>query len=66
MAPLFEILDHVTRGVCIPGVALSGLLLVAVAYLQWNPASRPHLNRVSFRLLLYALITKCVQANARY
>jgi hypothetical protein len=47
-----------TLGVCIPGVALSGLLLVAVAYLQRNPASRPHLNRVSFRLLVYALIAK--------
>ncbi|KAJ7187732.1 hypothetical protein GGX14DRAFT_702082 [Mycena pura] len=57
MPPLFTILNQVS-GVCIPGVALSVLLLAAVAYLQWNPASRPHLNRVSFRLLLYALIAK--------
>ncbi|KAJ7187609.1 hypothetical protein GGX14DRAFT_580931 [Mycena pura] len=61
MSPNSELLqyagqDHVVLGVCIPGV----VLLVAVAYLQWNPASRAHLNRVSFRLLLYALVANMV------
>ncbi|KAJ7800885.1 hypothetical protein B0H14DRAFT_2897640, partial [Mycena olivaceomarginata] len=49
-----------TLGVCIPGVTLSGLLLMAVAYLQRNPASRPHLNQVSFRLLVYTLIANII------
>jgi hypothetical protein len=48
----------VTFGVSIPGVALSVLLLIAIAYLQWNTCSRPYLNRVSFRLLTYALVAK--------
>ncbi|KAJ7849570.1 hypothetical protein B0H13DRAFT_2402563, partial [Mycena leptocephala] len=46
----------VILGLAIPGVVLSGLLLVAIAFLQWNPVSRPYLDRVSFRLLVYALI----------
>ncbi|KAJ7869407.1 hypothetical protein B0H13DRAFT_2670053 [Mycena leptocephala] len=57
---LLDLINDATLGVCIPGVALSGLLLVAVAYLQKNPASRPHLNRVSFRLLVYALIANII------
>ncbi|KAJ7465909.1 hypothetical protein FB451DRAFT_1486089 [Mycena latifolia] len=50
----------VLLGVAIPTLALSGLLLVAFAYLAWNQASRPHLNRVSFRLLVYAIISNIV------
>ncbi|KAJ7301805.1 hypothetical protein DFH08DRAFT_906338 [Mycena albidolilacea] len=57
---LLDLINDATLGVCIPGVALSGLLLMAVAYLQRNPASRPHLNRVSFRLLVYALIANII------
>ncbi|KAJ7834021.1 hypothetical protein B0H14DRAFT_2799559 [Mycena olivaceomarginata] len=57
---LLDLIHDATLGVCIPGVALSGLLLMAVAYLQRNPASRPHLNRVSFRLLVYALIANII------
>ncbi|KAJ7465902.1 hypothetical protein FB451DRAFT_1261303 [Mycena latifolia] len=53
-------LPKVLLGVTIPTLALSGLLLVAFAYLAWNPASRPHLNRVSFRLLVYAIISNIV------
>ncbi|KAJ7792161.1 hypothetical protein B0H14DRAFT_2932751 [Mycena olivaceomarginata] len=34
------------------------LLLIAIAYLQWNTCSRPYLNRVSFRLLICAS-SKC-------
>ncbi|KAJ7926229.1 hypothetical protein B0H13DRAFT_2653957 [Mycena leptocephala] len=47
---------NVILGLAIPGVALSVLLLAAIAFLQWNPVSRPYLDRVSFRLLVYALI----------
>ncbi|KAJ7138183.1 hypothetical protein C8R44DRAFT_868507 [Mycena epipterygia] len=42
----------------IAGVSLSAFILSAFAYLAWNRVSRPHLNRVSFRLLVYALIAK--------
>jgi hypothetical protein len=48
----------VTLGLSIPGVALSVSLLAAIAFLQWNPVSRPYLDRVSFRLLVYALVAK--------
>ncbi|KAJ7815012.1 hypothetical protein B0H13DRAFT_2683893 [Mycena leptocephala] len=46
-----ELIHHVILGLAIPGVALSGLLLVAIAFLQWNPVSRPYLDRVSFRVI---------------
>ncbi|KAJ6481535.1 hypothetical protein C8R47DRAFT_1284038 [Mycena vitilis] len=52
---LRAIFRDVELGVSIPGVALTVLLLAVIAYLQWNPVSRPHLDRVSFRLLIYAL-----------
>ncbi|KAJ7029255.1 hypothetical protein C8F04DRAFT_44618 [Mycena alexandri] len=32
------------------------LILIACLCAAWNPVSRPHLNRVSFRLLMYALV----------
>ncbi|KAJ7087636.1 hypothetical protein B0H15DRAFT_842694 [Mycena belliarum] len=39
------------------GIVLMMIVLVTFAYMAWNPISRPYLNRVSFRLLVYALIT---------
>ncbi|KAJ7807764.1 hypothetical protein B0H14DRAFT_3874949, partial [Mycena olivaceomarginata] len=53
---LLALIADVTFGVSIPGVALSVLLLITIAYLRWNNCSRPYLNRVSFRLLTYALV----------
>ncbi|KAJ7626469.1 hypothetical protein B0H17DRAFT_1110848 [Mycena rosella] len=41
----------------ITGSVLTGLLLLVIAYAAWNPISRHHLNRVSFRLLVCALIS---------
>ncbi|KAJ7273849.1 hypothetical protein C8J57DRAFT_1594476 [Mycena rebaudengoi] len=41
----------------ITGVVLTAVLLLSIAYAAWNPVSRPHLNRVSFRLLVCALIS---------
>ncbi|KAJ7895547.1 hypothetical protein B0H14DRAFT_2680759 [Mycena olivaceomarginata] len=46
---------HVLVGLTIPGVALAAILLTIFAYAAWNPISRKHLDRVSFRLLVYAL-----------
>ncbi|KAJ7714382.1 hypothetical protein B0H16DRAFT_1772867 [Mycena metata] len=44
------------------GIVLTALLLLAVAYAAWNPVSRLHLNRVSFRLLVCALISNLIFA----
>ncbi|KAJ7256655.1 hypothetical protein C8J57DRAFT_559397 [Mycena rebaudengoi] len=44
------------------GVVLTAALLLSIAYAAWNPVSRPHLNRVSFRLLVCALISNFVFA----
>ncbi|KAJ7325937.1 hypothetical protein DFH08DRAFT_1027998 [Mycena albidolilacea] len=40
----------------IAGIVLTSTLLLAIAYAACKPASRQHLNRVSFRLLVCALI----------
>ncbi|KAJ7729444.1 hypothetical protein B0H16DRAFT_1586761 [Mycena metata] len=42
------------------GIVLTALLLLAIAYAAWNPVSRLHLNRVSFRLLVCALISNFI------
>lgn len=55
--------SDVTLGVSIPGVALTAILLFVIAYLRYHPASRSHLDRVSFRLLIYALVAKSVTFN---
>ncbi|KAJ7736426.1 hypothetical protein B0H16DRAFT_1891928 [Mycena metata] len=44
----------------VPGVCLTFTVLCAYAYTAWHPVSQQHLNRVSFRLLVYALIAKFV------
>ncbi|KAJ7453270.1 hypothetical protein B0H11DRAFT_2288331 [Mycena galericulata] len=46
----------------ITGVVFPASLLLAIAYAAWNPISRHHLNRVSFRLLVCALIANLVFA----
>ncbi|KAJ7833177.1 hypothetical protein B0H13DRAFT_2678968 [Mycena leptocephala] len=43
-------------GLAIPGVSLTAALLILYAYAAWNIASRRYLDRVSFRLLVYALL----------
>jgi hypothetical protein len=42
----------------VPGVCLTFTVLCAYAYTARHPVSQQHLNRVSFRLLVYALIAK--------
>ncbi|KAJ7434345.1 hypothetical protein B0H11DRAFT_2296349 [Mycena galericulata] len=46
----------------ITGVVLPASLLLAIAYAAWNPISRRHLNRVSFRLVVCALIANLIFA----
>lgn len=42
----------------IPGTILCFLVLVAYAVMAGLPESRPHLDRVTFRLLTYAMVFK--------
>ncbi|KAF7344111.1 hypothetical protein MVEN_01700900 [Mycena venus] len=46
--------------VMVPGVFLTFTVLCAYAYTAWHSVSQQHLNRVSFRLLVYALIANFV------
>ncbi|KAF7343986.1 hypothetical protein MVEN_01687800 [Mycena venus] len=50
-----QIYKRVILGLIIPGVGLITILLALYGYLAWNPVSRRYLDRVSFRLLVYAL-----------
>ncbi|KAJ7448526.1 hypothetical protein FB451DRAFT_762753 [Mycena latifolia] len=43
-------------------IAAIVLTLGGYAWAAWNPVSRPHLNRVSFRLLVYALVANLLYA----
>ncbi|KAJ7468300.1 hypothetical protein B0H11DRAFT_2239086 [Mycena galericulata] len=55
-------LQHASRAFGITGVVLTATLLLSMAYAAWNTASRPHLNRTSFRLLVCALISNLIFA----
>ncbi|KAJ7495601.1 hypothetical protein FB451DRAFT_1214438, partial [Mycena latifolia] len=46
----------------ITGIVLTASLLLAIAYAAWNPVSRHHFSRVSFRLLVCALISNLIFA----
>ncbi|KAJ7815424.1 hypothetical protein B0H14DRAFT_2847626 [Mycena olivaceomarginata] len=47
-------------GILIPGIVLSAMVLIAFAYTAWQRRSRPHLHRVSFRLLIYATVSNFI------
>ncbi|KAJ7344056.1 hypothetical protein DFH08DRAFT_1081354 [Mycena albidolilacea] len=47
-------------GILIPGIVLSATVLMAFAYTASQRLSRPHLHRVSFRLLVYALVSNFI------
>ncbi|KAJ6559389.1 hypothetical protein DFH09DRAFT_1161512 [Mycena vulgaris] len=44
----------------LPGVGLTIIVLALYAYAACNPVSRKHLDRVSFRLLVYALLANLI------
>ncbi|KAJ7852018.1 hypothetical protein B0H13DRAFT_2674012 [Mycena leptocephala] len=46
----------------ITGIVLTASLLLVIAYTAWHPVSRPYLSRVSFRLLVCALISNLIFA----
>jgi hypothetical protein len=56
-----------TAVVAIAAVSIAFILMVfgGCAWIAWNPLSRPFLDRVSYRLLLYALIVKYVLYTIR-
>ncbi|KAJ7267038.1 hypothetical protein B0H12DRAFT_1099286, partial [Mycena haematopus] len=53
-------ISDLIMALAIPAIVFILLILGAYAWAAWNPVSRPYLNRVSFRLLVYALIAKCL------
>ncbi|KAJ6452399.1 hypothetical protein C8R45DRAFT_1112965 [Mycena sanguinolenta] len=55
--------DHLrdlVQWLLILGIVLSALVLMAFAYTASQRRSRPHLHRVSFRLLVYALVSNFI------
>ncbi|KAJ7034838.1 hypothetical protein C8F04DRAFT_1100239 [Mycena alexandri] len=56
MSPPAQTSTQICLGLLLPGAGLTVVLLALYAYAAWNPASRKHLDRVSFRLLVYALL----------
>ncbi|KAJ7850864.1 hypothetical protein B0H13DRAFT_2360478 [Mycena leptocephala] len=46
--------------ILIPGIVLSSMVLTAFAYTASQRRSRPHLHRVSFRLLVYAMVSNFI------
>jgi hypothetical protein len=51
---------RIILGLIIPGFGLTAVLLALYGYAAWNVVSRRYLNRVSFRLLTYALVAQYV------
>ncbi|KAJ7057381.1 hypothetical protein C8F01DRAFT_1086417 [Mycena amicta] len=49
---------RVLFGLLVPGAGFTTILLCLCAYAAWKPVSRKHLDRVSFRLLVYALLAQ--------
>ncbi|KAJ7636286.1 hypothetical protein FB45DRAFT_906303 [Roridomyces roridus] len=58
--PQLGIYGKVILGVTISGIALSVAVLVACGYLAFFRSARTHLDRVSFRLLVYALVSHVI------
>ncbi|KAJ7913464.1 hypothetical protein B0H13DRAFT_1873889 [Mycena leptocephala] len=53
-------LRDLVLGILIPGIVLSATVLMAFAYTASQRRSRPHLHRVSFRLLVYAMVSNFI------
>ncbi|KAJ7649583.1 hypothetical protein B0H17DRAFT_1102218 [Mycena rosella] len=55
-SPDLQTITWISLGLILPGLGLTLILLALYAYAAWYPVSRRHLDRVSFRLLVYALL----------
>ncbi|KAJ7704781.1 hypothetical protein B0H17DRAFT_1193288 [Mycena rosella] len=53
---------EVNIGLAISGAVIMALVLLSFAYVAWFPPSRKHINRVSFRLLVYAMVSSIIYA----
>ncbi|KAK7056047.1 hypothetical protein R3P38DRAFT_3253981 [Favolaschia claudopus] len=53
--PAPDLCVHMILGLLIPGMVLTVSFLLLCAYAAYNPVSKQYLDRVSFRLLIYAL-----------
>ncbi|KAJ6541237.1 hypothetical protein DFH09DRAFT_1368332 [Mycena vulgaris] len=60
MASTLNLYSRITLGVLTVGLALTIAVLGLYAYVAWHPTSRRYLDRVSFRLLVYALLAHLV------
>ncbi|KAF8173228.1 hypothetical protein K438DRAFT_169045 [Mycena galopus ATCC 62051] len=58
--PDTHICTNLILGLIIPGMALTTVLLILCGCAAWNLVSRRYLDRVSFRLLIYALVAHLV------
>ncbi|KAJ7687609.1 hypothetical protein B0H17DRAFT_1069658 [Mycena rosella] len=54
-SPDSRTITWISLGLILPGLGLTLVLLALFVYAAWYPVSRRHLDRVSFRLLVYAL-----------
>ncbi|KAF7340508.1 hypothetical protein MSAN_02122200 [Mycena sanguinolenta] len=63
-SPTPQIVTQTILGLIIPGVGLTSILLSLYGYTAWKPVSRWYLDRVSFRLLTYALVAQYVPVSA--
>ncbi|KAJ7493798.1 hypothetical protein FB451DRAFT_1387947 [Mycena latifolia] len=55
-------IPDVVMAFAVLAIAAIVLTLGGYAWAAWSPVSRPHLNRVSFRLLVYALVANLLYA----
>ncbi|KAJ7923428.1 hypothetical protein B0H13DRAFT_1979793 [Mycena leptocephala] len=55
MSSFAQTSTRICLGLIFPGAGLTVVLLALYAYAAWYPVSRRYLDRVSFRLLVYAL-----------
>ncbi|KAF7344771.1 hypothetical protein MVEN_01638100 [Mycena venus] len=59
-SPFDSHMRDLVLGILIPGIVLSAIVLMAFAYTASQLRSRPHLHRVSFRLLVYAMVSNFI------
>ncbi|KAJ7779947.1 hypothetical protein B0H16DRAFT_1448380 [Mycena metata] len=60
MLSLAQTSTQICLALILPGAGLTAVLLALYAYAAWYPVSGKHLDRVSFRLLVYALLANLI------
>jgi hypothetical protein len=53
----YKLISWTLTGCALPGMVLSFIVLCAYGFVAMKPRVRPYLDRVSFRLLTYAMVT---------